>query len=233
MHKASQYYTDKLVFKPWGQEFVVYNEKNRLAITLVKINYGHKTSLHCHPKKKTGFIILSGTAAVQVGLYKENIKNYKPLSRLVLRPGLFHSLKAVSKAGLYALEFETPYKKNDLVRFDDNYGRQHNGYEGKNYTKKISNNEFPIFKKPKLGKKNYYFKNLKITISRIKNLKNFAIKKENSTTAILDGKLIDNRGQNVINYGEIVKSKTLKILSEKFKIKNDVTILTINKKIRK
>ena len=74
--------------------------------------------------KKTGFIILNGKASVQIGIYKKNIKIYNSLSRLVLRPGLFHSLKAVSKKGLTALEFETPYDKNDLVRFEDRYGRE-------------------------------------------------------------------------------------------------------------
>ena len=38
--------------------------------TFLKINSGHKTSLHCHPQKKPGFIILSGKAQVQIGIYK-------------------------------------------------------------------------------------------------------------------------------------------------------------------
>ena len=47
--------------------------------------------------------------------------------------GLFHSIKALSKNGLLALEFETPVNKNDLVRFKDDYGRQQKSYEGKKY----------------------------------------------------------------------------------------------------
>ena len=34
-------------------------------------------------------------------VYKENSKVYKPLSRLVLRPGLFHSIKSLSKKFLF------------------------------------------------------------------------------------------------------------------------------------
>ena len=116
MQKGNNFYRDKVVYKPWGYEYVVYSNSNRLAITFLKINYGHKTSLHSHPKKKTGFIILNGKALVQIGLYKENNKCYRPLSRLVFRPGLFHSIKAVSKQGVCALEFETPFKKNGLAR---------------------------------------------------------------------------------------------------------------------
>ena len=59
-----------------------------------------------------------------IGIYKKNTKCYNPMSRLVFRKGLFHSLKAKSKTGLYAIEFETPYLKKDLVRLKDNYGRK-------------------------------------------------------------------------------------------------------------
>ena len=231
MNKNNNFYSNRVVYKPWGYEYVVYSSSNRLAITFLKINYGHKTSLHCHPKKKTGFIILSGKALVQIGLYKENNKCYRPLSRLVFRPGLFHSIKAVSKQGVCALEFETPFKKNDLVRFKDNYGRQAKLYEGKKFTKNMGSN-FIKFKKPKLGKKQKYnFNNLEISLEVRKNLKNLVKKDDKTTSAILDGKIVDNKGQNVISYGEIVKTSTLRILSDAFKIKKPLTILRISKKI--
>ena len=230
MKKRNNFYRDKVVYKPWGYEYVVYSNSNRLAITFLKINYGHKTSLHCHPKKKTGFIILSGKALVQIGIYKENSKTYGSLSRLVFRPGLFHSIKAKSKQGVCALEFETPFKKNDLVRFKDDYGRQAKLYEGKKFTKAIESN-FIKFKKPKLGKKqNYNFNNLEILLEVRKNLKNLVKKDDMTTSAILDGKIVDNNGQNVISYGEIVKTSTLRILSDVFKIRKPLTILRVSKK---
>ena len=227
MKAKNNYYSDKVVYKPWGYEYVIYNNSNRLAITFLKINYGHKTSLHCHPKKKTGFIILNGKALVQIGIYKENNKSYKALSRLVFRPGLFHSIKAISKKGVCALEFETPYKKNDLVRFKDDYGRQSKLYEGKKHTKSVKSN-FIKFKKPRLGKKQKYsFDNLEISLEVCKNL----LKKDDKTTsAILDGKIVDKNGQNVISYGEIVKTSTLRMLSKVFKIKKSLTLLRVSKK---
>jgi len=223
------YYSNKIVYKPWGYEYVIYNDANLLAITLVKINYGHKTSLHCHPEKKTGFIILEGKAQVQIGIYKENTKNFNSLSRLVFRPGLFHSIKANSKSGVYALEFETPYKKKDLVRLSDNYGRQSKKYEGKKFIKNLSSKDIK-FKKPKLNKKNLYkFNNLDIEILTRKNLKNLSKNDMLSTTAILKGNILDSKGKKVISYGEIVKSSTLKILSDKFYIKKPITILNVKK----
>ena len=47
----------------------------------------------------------------------------------MIRTGLFHSTKAISKKGVFALEFETPVNKNDLVRYKDDYGRQSKPYE--------------------------------------------------------------------------------------------------------
>ena len=231
MKKKNNFYCNKVVYKPWGYEYVVYSDSNRLAITFVKINYGHKTSLHCHPQKKTGFIILDGKALVQIGIYKENSKCFRALSRLVFRPGLFHSIKAISKQGICALEFETPFKKNDLVRFMDDYGRQSKHYEGKKFTKNIGSN-FIKFKKPKLGKKQKYnFKNLEILLEVRKNLKNLIKKDDKTTSAILDGSIVDNNGQNVISYGEIVKTSTLRILSDAFEIRKPLTILRVSKKI--
>ena len=231
MKKKNNFYCNKVVYKPWGYEYVVYSDLNRLAITFVKINYGHKTSLHCHPQKKTGFIILDGKALVQIGIYKENSKCFRALSRLVFRPGLFHSIKAISKQGICALEFETPFKKNDLVRFTDDYGRQSKHYEGKKFTKNIGSN-FIKFKKPKLGKKRKYnFKNLEILLEVRKNLKNLIKKDDKTTSAILDGSIVDNNGQNVISYGEIVKTSTLRILSDAFEIRKPLTILRVSKKI--
>ena len=230
MKNNSNFYDDKVVYKPWGHEYIIYKNSNRIAITFVKINYKHKTSLHCHPQKKTGFIILNGKALVQLGIYKANAKHYTAVSRLVIRPGLFHSIKAVSKKGLSVLEFETPVNKNDLVRFKDDYGRQSKFYEGPKFTKKIGSN-FIRFKEPPLGKKQIYkMENLQISLEVYKNLRNKIKKNDKSTCAILNGSIVDNKGQNVISYGEIVKTQTLRILSEAFSIKKQLTILKVSKK---
>ena len=230
MKNKNNFYDNKVVYKPWGYEYIIFRNSNRLAITFVKINYKHKTSLHCHPSKKTGFIILGGQALVQLGLYSANTSHYKAPSRLVIRPGLFHSIKANSKKDLYALEFETPFIKKDLVRFRDDYGRQSKRYEGKKFAKKIESN-FIKFKKPKIGKRQKYnFKNLEISLEVRKNLKNLVSRDDKTTSAILDGKIIDDKGQNVISYGEIIKTSTLRILSDVFKIKKPLTILRVGKK---
>ncbi len=234
MTKINNFYSNKIVYKPWGYEYVIYNDHSRIAITLVHIKHRHKTSLHCHPEKKTGFIILTGKAKVQIGIYKENSKIFSSLSRLVFRPGLFHSIKASSKNGVYALEFETPYNKDDLIRLRDSYGRQSKNYEGKNFTKKLSKFNLIRFKKPKLNQKNIYsFNNIKVFLETRENLKSLQLKNNNSTSAILQGSIIDKRGQKVITCGEVVKTKTLKIFSQEYKITKPITILNVSKHSKK
>ena len=227
MKKNNFFYDDKVVYKPWGYEHVIYRNLKHLSVTLLRINYNKNTSLHCHPKKKTGFIVVSGKALIQLGLWKNTAKYYKAPSKLMIRTGLFHSIKAVSKEGLFALEFETPFNKNDLVRFKDNYGRQSKPYEGKKFTKKIDSN-FIKFKRPTL-EKNQLFKINKANISLEihKNFKNLTNKKNSTIFAIIDGKVIDKYKRSVLSYGDIIRTGTLKKLSEVFKIKKYLTVIRV------
>ena len=75
MLNNEKYFDNKIILKPWGYEYVIFRNKSKLSITLVNIKYKKSTSLHSHPRKKTGFIILNGNMQVQVGLYKNSIKN--------------------------------------------------------------------------------------------------------------------------------------------------------------
>ena len=63
-----------------------------------------------------------------------------------------------------------------------------------------------------------------------KEFKNLIKKNDKTISAILNGKIIDKKGQNVISHGEIVKTSTLKKLSETFKIDKQLTILRVTKR---
>ena len=49
----------------------------------------------------------------------------------MIRRGLFHSTKSISKNGSIIIEIETPKDKNDLIRLEDNYGREGLSYENR------------------------------------------------------------------------------------------------------
>ena len=74
MNKKDLLYDKKVVIKPWGKEHVVYRNSNKLSVTLLRVDYNKRTSLHCHPTKKTGFIVLSEKALIQLGLWKSSSK---------------------------------------------------------------------------------------------------------------------------------------------------------------
>ena len=223
----SSFYDNKVVSKPWGHEYVVYRNANNLSVTLLKIDYNKTTSLHCHPSKKSGFILLGGKALFQLGLRKKNTELHKSPSKRMIARGLFHSIKSVSKKGLLALEFETPVNKNDLVRFKDSYGREKKSYEGKKFTKSINSN-FIKFKSPKLGKKQTYkIGDVKVALEVHKNFRKLLKNKNNTIFAILDGSVSDNKGRNVLSYGDIIKTDDLRILSKVFKIKKKLSVLRV------
>ena len=114
-----------VVQKPWGYEYLIY-ETPEVALWLLYIEQGKGTSLHCHPKKTTGLILLEGEA--ELG-FIEDSKIIKSPSKQMIRRGLFHSTKALSSPGVFLLEIETPNDKEDLVRLIDEYGRSAEGYE--------------------------------------------------------------------------------------------------------
>jgi|TARA_B100000780_G_scaffold279150_1_gene255992 mannose-6-phosphate isomerase-like protein (cupin superfamily) len=230
MKKKDSLYDNRLVKKPWGHEYVVYRNKNNLSVTLLKINYKQTTSLHCHPQKKSGFILLNGKALFQLGLRKKNTEvHFSPSKRMIAR-GLFHSIKSLSKEGLLALEFETPVDKKDLVRFKDIYGRRNKSYEGKEFTQNINSN-FIKFKKPKIGVNQIYkFDNVNVSLEVHKNFKKLLKNKANTIFAILDGAVSDKNGRNVLSYGDIIRTNDLKVLSRVFKIKKQLSIVKVLKK---
>ncbi|MDC0351681.1 hypothetical protein OAM58_01815 [Candidatus Pelagibacter sp.] len=227
MINKKQFYDNKVVNKPWGQEYVVFRDRNKLCITLLKINYKKTTSLHCHPNKKSGFILLKGKALFQLGLWRKKSELHQSPSKRMIARGLFHSIKAMSKEGLLALEFETPVDKNDLVRFRDSYGREDKSYEGKLFTKNVGP-EHIKFKKPKVGKiQNFTFGKNKLSIELHKNFKKIVKNKNNTIFGIMDGSVTDKKGQKVLSAGDIVKTNDLKILSSVFKIKKSLSVVKI------
>ena len=229
MKKIDSFYDNRIVNKPWGYEYVVYRNSNHLSVTLLSIDYNKTTSLHCHPNKKSGFILVGGKALFQLGLWKKRSEVHSSPSKRMIARGLFHSIKALSKNGLLALEFETPVNKNDLVRFKDSYGRQQKSYEGKKFTKNIGS-KFIKFKKPQLGKKQVYeINNVKIFLEVHKDFKKLLKNKKSTIFAILDGAITDRSGRSVLSYGDIIRTNDLKTLSEVFKIKKNLSVVKVLK----
>jgi mannose-6-phosphate isomerase-like protein (cupin superfamily) len=134
-------YLNKVIIKPWGYEFLVY-ENEKIAIWFLHINKGHSTSMHCHRRKKTALMILSGKSVCKT-LEMEN--DLTDLDALVLDPGVFHSTQSLDDKGTDLIEVETPPGKTDLIRLKDSYGRKDLGYEGLSEMETEALNRFNYF----------------------------------------------------------------------------------------
>ncbi len=119
-------YKDMVVIKPWGYEYLAF-ENEHIAMWFLHIKSGHSTSMHCHPNKKTCLILMSGKALCNTFNRRNNLEN---ISGVAIEKSVFHSTKALSDDGINLIEIETPPNKTDLVRLFDEYGRQTEGYEG-------------------------------------------------------------------------------------------------------
>ncbi len=212
------------VIKPWGSEYKIYS--NSVSSTkLLRINSDKSTSLHCHPIKKTGFVLIKGVVDVDLGFY--NTKQLFPISRLMIRPGLFHCTKNLNKDTATILEIETPINKDDLVRFKDNYGRENKPYEDKKSMVKLNEND-PIFEEPKLNSVNEYLVDgVNIKINKTNNISQLLKLESNSIVAVLEGGFESEDNQLVLSPGDIVGLETIKKLAEVFKIQKYITYLTI------
>ena len=212
------------VIKPWGSEYKIYS--NSISSTkLLRINSDKSTSLHCHPIKKTGFVLIKGEVEVDLGFY--NTKKLSPISKLMIRPGLFHCTKNLNKNTATILEIETPIDKDDLVRFKDNYGREKQPYEDKKSMVDLEKND-PVFDEPTLNSVNEYcVDGVNININKTNDVNQLLELESTSIIAVLDGGLESDDNQLVLSPGDIVGLETIKKLAEAFKIQKYITYLKI------
>ena len=88
--------------------------------------------------------------------------------------------------------------------------------------------DFIKFKKPKLGKNQLFAINkVKISLEVHKNFNNLINKKNSTIFAIIDGKVVDRHNRNILSYGDIIRTGTLKKLSENFNIKKHLTVIRV------
>jgi hypothetical protein len=215
-------YEKTVVTKPWGYEYLVY-QNDKVALWFLYIGYNQETSMHCHPNKTTGLILLDGEAEVS---FLGNSFKSKPISKTMIRKGLFHSTKAISENGVCVFEIETPVDKHDLVRLEDKYGREGNPYEDSTHeTPKqedclwINGND-----------NNYNFSNCQIKIENVKDVEVFNSKEDNESVTFLDGGIKAKSGKLVAQAGDVVQVATLKKLIKLFEDVDDNTkIMTIRK----
>ncbi len=200
-----------VVNKPWGYEYLLYENKN-IAIWMLYLKKGHSTSMHCHPKKKTSLIILSGEAITSTLNEKFKLKDKEGL---IIDKSVFHKTEAVSENGIFLIEVETPPDKTDLFRLVDKYKREKQGYtHKKNITDKTYNYHY-LFMQDKensndiFGKYRFLIRSFKDDEFFQENLKDI----DAELGIVIDGEVFSD-GEKFIVGESFENNKKLKISSQ-------------------
>lgn len=109
------------VYRPWGKYDSVDNGE-RFQVKRITVNPGAKLSVQMHHHRAEHWIVVSGTAKVTLDektvLLSENQSTYIPI-------GVVHALENPGKLPLEMIEVQSGsyLGEDDIVRFEDKYGR--------------------------------------------------------------------------------------------------------------
>jgi mannose-1-phosphate guanylyltransferase/mannose-6-phosphate isomerase len=117
----SEHLTPSRVYRPWGF-YQSIDAGDRFQVKHICVNPGAALSLQMHHHRAEHWVVVAGTARVTRGdetvLLHENQSTYIPL-------GVVHRLENPGKVPLSLIEVQsgTYLGEDDIVRFDDTYGR--------------------------------------------------------------------------------------------------------------
>jgi len=110
------------VFRPWGSYDSIENGP-RFQVKRLKVKPGATLSLQMHHHRAEHWIVVSGTARITRGeetfLLEENQSTYIPI-------GVRHRIENPGKIPVHIIEVQSGsyLGEDDIVRFEDRYGRQ-------------------------------------------------------------------------------------------------------------
>ena len=115
---------NRTIFRPWGHYTAIVEDK-RWQVKLISVKPGEKLSQQMHHHRSEHWIVVNGTAMVEVDerseILSENQSIYIPL-------GAVHRLTNPGKIPLSLIEVQSGsyLGEDDITRFKDNYGRIEN-----------------------------------------------------------------------------------------------------------
>ncbi|MBW8191673.1 mannose-1-phosphate guanylyltransferase/mannose-6-phosphate isomerase [Neiella marina] len=119
--ERSEYLHHRYVYRPWGCYDSIDNGE-RHQVKRITVKPGAKLSVQMHHHRAEHWIVVSGTASVTNGdetfLVTENESTYIPV-------GVVHALENPGKVPLELIEVQSGsyLGEDDIVRFEDRYGR--------------------------------------------------------------------------------------------------------------
>lgn len=216
-------YRGLVVPKPWGYEYLMY-ENEFVAIWILHLKKNHATSMHCHPKKKTSLVVLSGrTRAYTLNEWFE----LESLNGLVYEEGVFHTCKALTD-DVFLMETESPSNKKDLVRLKDMYGRENEGYESEDkFIRSVKKYNYLFFNKKETNEKKFLNK---VLISIKKSKSNYLHEEidynKKKIYCILEEMIVESKYKSIFGVGNIFDRDHLKDQTD-IRLLNNCLLLTL------
>lgn len=214
----------KVVRKPWGYEYPIY-ESDLVGLWFLCLKPGQSTSLHCHPKKKTGLVVVSGDIEVS---FLNDTTRLGPADRVMIRPGLFHRSTALSNSDSFLLEIESPRDKEDLVRFADDYGREAMPYEDDSHHVLLSGQQQALQPLSEWQSNQTRIGQVSLTFHQSPDLNTIGIHDKRSTVLVLAGALGEG-SREILGAGDVVSMGTLQKLSSRFVISEPLSLLIVDR----
>lgn len=191
-NSSQKNYLNLIFEKPWGKEYLAYQNK-KIGIWILHIDKGHETSLHCHFKKDTILVNISG--CFRINLFDE-FKILNLFETIYVPKYTFHGIHSycdnsvLMEIEIYSHKINYT-DKNDLLRLRDIYNRDKNSYENSVKERKPFDGE--IFDFSKLYQT---FNNTQIYINTINRIEDLNIDKHDLIFLLegelyQDGRLID------------------------------------------
>jgi len=118
---GAEHVSHTVVHRPWGS-YETTDHGHRFRVKRLVVNPGQKLSLQMHHHRAEHWVVVQGTAKVERDgetiLLAENESAYIPI-------GTRHRLENPGRIPLYLVEVQTGayLEEDDIVRFDDVYGR--------------------------------------------------------------------------------------------------------------
>jgi hypothetical protein len=211
-----------IVKKPWGYEYLCYRNEC-LAIWFLNIDSQRQTSMHCHPKKNTGFIVLKGTVQLS---FLNNTVTLNELDKIHIFKTRFHASKAVSDGPAIVLEIESPEDKFDLVRLSDASGRQNSNYESTEHFSPKNGSEVWI---PEASNNEEEIKVFDKKIGHLKADKDWVSDNVtgNIKLVITQGSLRSGEENKILNPGDVIDIQTLLKLCNHFEFEKNTSYIYV------
>ncbi len=119
--KRSEHQLHRRVYRPWGW-YEQIDAGARFQVKRIMVKPGASLSLQMHHHRAEHWVVVTGTAQISCGeremMLSENQSTYIPL-------GTSHRLRNPGKIPLHLIEVQSGayLGEDDIVRFDDHYGR--------------------------------------------------------------------------------------------------------------